>query len=261
MIRASSELPNVAPHRVGGGFVSPTPANVSCSATAPAPPRADPKPMLQYQFDPALRQPTILLLGAHCDDIEIGCGGTVMKLAERYPEGRFVWVTLSSDAEREAETRAAASRLLSGCADHHVFVERFPGSYFPHCGRELKDFVEGLKRYAPDLVLTHCRHDLHQDHRIVNELTWNTFRNHAVLEYEIPKFDGDLGVPNTYVPLTREQLARKCDMLLECFPSQAPRAWFTRDTFEALARLRGIECNAPEGVAEAFYGRKLSLDF
>ena len=113
--------------------------------------------------------------------------------------------------------------------------------------------------FAPDLVLTHCRHDLHQDHRITNELTWNTFRNHAILEYEIPKFDGDLGVPNVFFPLTREQMKRKCDVLLDCFPSQRSRQWFTRDTFEALARLRGIECNAPEGYAEAFYGRKISL--
>jgi LmbE family N-acetylglucosaminyl deacetylase len=215
--------------------------------------------MLQYQFNSELRDPTILLLGAHCDDIEIGCGGTVMRLVERFRAGRFVWVTLSSDPVREAETRAAAGRLLAGCAEQQVFVEPFPGSYFPHCGRELKDYFEGLKRFAPDLVLTHCRHDLHQDHRVTNELTWNSFRDHAILEYEIPKFDGDLGVPNAYVPLTRAQLARKCDVLLECFPSQAARSWFTRDTFEALARLRGIECNAPEGVAEAFHGRKQSL--
>jgi LmbE family N-acetylglucosaminyl deacetylase len=244
---------------VAGGSVARTLVTASCRG-APQRRPVQTQLMLQYQLNADPRKPTILLLGAHCDDIEIGCGGTVMRLAERYPDGRFIWVTLSSDADREAETRAAASRLLSGCADQHIFVEPFPGSYFPHCGRELKDYVEGLKRYSPDLVLTHCRHDLHQDHRITNELTWNTFRNHAVLEYEIPKYDGDLGVPNTYVPLTRAQLARKCDMLLECFPSQATRSWFTRDTFEALARLRGIECNAPEGVAEAFYGRKLSLD-
>jgi LmbE family N-acetylglucosaminyl deacetylase len=214
--------------------------------------------MIQYQFDFGAKRPTILLLGAHCDDIEIGCGGTVMGLVERYPGARFVWVTLS-DAEREAETRRAAAVLLEGAAAAEVFVERFRGSYFPHEGIALKDYVEGLKRFAPDLVLTHFRHDLHQDHRITNELTWNTFRNHAVLEYEIPKFDGDIAVPNTYVPMTRARLERKCRMLMDCFPSQHPRAWFTPDTFQALARLRGIECNAPDGFAEAFYARKLSL--
>ena len=217
--------------------------------------------MLPFRPVTTSAAPTFLLLGAHCDDIEIGCGGTVRQLAQRHPQARFVWVTLSSDAERAAETRAAAARLLAGAGNVQVHVESFRGSYFPHCGVELKDYVDGLKALAPDLVLTHCRHDLHQDHRIVNELTWNTFRNHAVLEYEIPKFDGDLGVPNVYVPLTREQMRQKCDMLLECFPSQHPRQWFTRDTFEAIARLRGIECNAPEGFAEAFYGRKIALSF
>lgn len=215
--------------------------------------------MLQLRFDTDKRPPSILLIGAHCDDIEIGCGGAVLQLVKNYPQARFAWVTLASDPERARETRQAAQRLLAGSVDPVVQVESFRGSYFPHCGPELKDFFETLKAFAPDLILTHCRHDLHQDHRITNELTWNTFRNHAILEYEIPKFDGDLGVPNVFFPLTREQMKLKCDVLLDCFPSQRSRQWFTRDTFEALARLRGIECNAPEGYAEAFYGRKLSL--
>jgi LmbE family N-acetylglucosaminyl deacetylase len=215
--------------------------------------------MLQLQFG-ATTAPTILFLGAHCDDIEIGCGGTVMQLARRYPKARFVWVTLSSDPERAAETRAAAARLLQDAREHEVQVEEFPGSYFPCRFGELKDYFEGLKALKPDLIFTHLRHDLHQDHRVTNELTWNTFRNHLVLEYEIPKFDGDLGVPNVFVSLTRAELQRKCDIVTECFPSQANRAWFTRDTFEAIARLRGIECNAPEGFAEAFYGRKLGIN-
>ena len=120
-----------------------------------------------------------------------------------------------------------------------VRVEQFRGSYFPHDGAAIKDYFEGLKQFSPDLVLKHCRHDLHQDHRITNELTWNTFRDHLILEYEIPKFDGDLGAPNIFIPLTRADMQRKCDILSECFPSQASRAWFTRDTFEAIARLRG----------------------
>ena len=211
------------------------------------------------QFSAA--RPVVLLLGAHCDDIEIGCGGTVRQLARRHPDARFVWITLSGDDEREAETRAAAARLLAGAADVEVHVERFRGSYFPHGGPQLKEYVDALKRHQPDLVLTHFRHDLHQDHRVVNELTWNAFRNHTVLEYEIPKFDGDLAVPNTYVPLTRDEMEDKCRLLVQCFPSQASRGWFTPDTFRALARLRGIECNAPEGFAEAFHGRKILLTF
>lgn len=203
---------------------------------------------------------SVLLLGAHCDDIEIGCGGTVMRLARQLPDAQFTWVTLSSDAERAAETRAAASRLLAGARRQSVHVEAFRGSYFPYDGAAIKDYFEQLKgRIRPDLILTHCRHDLHQDHRVTCELTWNTFRDHLILEYEIPKYDGDLGAPNVFVPLTRDVLEQKTRIVLESFPSQRSRTWFTRDTFEALARLRGVECNAPEGYAEAFYGRKVRL--
>jgi LmbE family N-acetylglucosaminyl deacetylase len=215
--------------------------------------------MLPFRLESESRAPSILLIGAHSDDIEIGCGGTVLQLVRQHPQARFVWVTLSADGEREHETRTAAERLLAGARHAEIHTAAFRSSYFPYDGVALKDYFESLKAFAPDLVLTHCRQDLHQDHRIANELTWNTFRDHAVLEYEIPKFDGDLGVPNVYVSLTRAELQRKCDVLMECFPSQRSRSWFTRDTFEALARIRGIECNAPEGVAEAFYGRKVML--
>jgi LmbE family N-acetylglucosaminyl deacetylase len=216
--------------------------------------------MLQFHFEALQRPMTILLLGAHSDDIEIGCGGTVAQLAQRYPDAKIVWVTLSADTVRAAETKAAAVRLLGPRRDAVIRTEEFRGSYFPQCHADLKDYFEGLKRHKPDLVLTHSRHDLHQDHRLTHELTWNTFRDHAILEYEIPKFDGDLGVPNVFVPLSRADMERKCDVLMECFPSQASRAaWFTRSTFEALARLRGIECNAPEGYAEAFFSRKLRV--
>lgn len=215
--------------------------------------------MLQFRLDTSSRPPNILLLGAHCDDIEIGCGGAVMRLVASYPHARIVWITLSSDDGRATETRAAAERLLAGADDSVVRIEEFRTSYFPHCGPALKDYFETLKAYSPDLILTHCRQDLHQDHRFTNELTWNTFRDQLILEYEIPKFDGDLGAPNVFFPLTRAEMKRKCDTLMECFPSQRARQWFTRDTFEALARLRGIECNAPEGYAEAFYSRKFSI--
>jgi LmbE family N-acetylglucosaminyl deacetylase len=215
--------------------------------------------MLRFRFDTDQRALNILLLGAHCDDIEIGCGGTVMQLVRRYPSAKFIWITLGSDAQRAAETRAAAARLLEGAPDAVVRVEEFRGSYFPYCGAALKDYFEGLKQFSPDLILTHCRHDLHQDHRVTNELTWNTFRDHLILEYEIPKFDGDLGSPNVFLSLTRAEMRRKCDILIECFPSQTERPWFTRETFEAIGRLRGIECNAPQGYAEAFYGRKFCI--
>jgi LmbE family N-acetylglucosaminyl deacetylase len=215
--------------------------------------------MLQFLFEATSRPLTILLIGAHSDDIEIGCGGTAARLARRYPDAKCVWVTLSSDAARAAETRAAAKRVLADARDPVVRTEEFRGSYFPQCHADLKDYFEGLKRFAPDVIFTHARHDLHQDHRVTNELTWNTFRNHAILEYEIPKFDGDLGVPNVFVPLSAAEMQHKCDTLIECFPSQSSRAWFTRNTFEAIARLRGIECNAPEGFAEAFFARKLRI--
>jgi LmbE family N-acetylglucosaminyl deacetylase len=217
--------------------------------------------MQQLQLDIGDRPPTILLLGAHCDDIEIGCGGAVLRLAARYPQAQFRWVTFSADeVPRADETRAAAARLLSEVSTAPTIrVENFRTSYFPHVGPALKECFETLKVYRPNLILTHCRHDLHQDHRTVHELTWNTFRDHLILEYEIPKFDGDLGAPNVFIPLTRAEMKRKCDTLLECFPTQRSRQWFTRETFEALARIRGIECNAPEGYAEAFYGRKCAL--
>jgi LmbE family N-acetylglucosaminyl deacetylase len=203
-----------------------------------------------------------LFLGAHSDDIEIGCGGTIQRLVAARPHVRIHWITLSSDAVRAAETRTAAAKLTSGAKNTDVRTEGFAESFFPYRGAEVKTYFERLKRELnPDIVFTHYRHDLHQDHRVVNELTWNTFRNHLVLEYEIPKFDGDLGVPNAFLPLTKAQLDRKIDVLLECFESQRTKPWFTRDTFQGLARLRGIECNAPEGFAEAFYARKMSLSF
>jgi len=215
--------------------------------------------MNAFSFRFESSRPTVLLLGAHCDDIEIGCGGMLLTWAARHPQARYVWVTLSGGAGRAEETRAAAGALLEGVADLHVSVEDFRMSYFPHCGPELKDYFEGMKQYRPDLIFTHFRHDLHQDHRVVNELTWNTFRDHAILEYEIPKFDGDIAVPNVYQALSRQTVQRKCEILMQSFPSQHSRSWFTAETFSALARLRGIECAAPEGYAEAFYGRKMRL--
>jgi LmbE family N-acetylglucosaminyl deacetylase len=218
--------------------------------------------MLQLNLGIGTNLKSALFLGAHCDDIEIGCGGTIQRLVGANPNVRIHWVTLSSDAIREKEARHAAGLLLKGATNAEVRIEAFKGSFFPYSGADIKTYFERLKREVePDVIFTHYRHDLHQDHRVVNELTWNTYRNHQILEYEIPKFDGDLGVPNGFSPLTRAQLDRKSEVILQCFESQRDKSWFTRSTFEAIARLRGIECNAPEGFAEAFYVRKMSLAF
>ena len=203
---------------------------------------------------------TVVALGAHSDDIEIGCGGTVLRLAEEYPDASVHWMVLSGGGEREAEARASAQSFLEGFAASRVVVEGFRDGYFPYIGATVKDWFESLKgEVSPDLILTHHRHDLHQDHRLVCELTWNTFRDHLILEYEIPKFDGDFGRPNVFVPLTRADARRKVDMILSHFGTQHARQWFTQELFEGAMRIRGMECNAAEGLAEAFYGRKLVL--
>jgi LmbE family N-acetylglucosaminyl deacetylase len=203
---------------------------------------------------------TILCLGAHCDDIEIGCGGTLIELRERQPHLRFVWMVFSGDAMRERETRAAAAALLGAGANVTVEVHHFRGSYFPYCGMEIKDAFEAVRsRVAPDLVMTHYLADRHQDHRLIAELTWNTFRSDAILEYEIPKYEGDLGQPGVYCPLSPAAVERKIATLLQCFPSQRGHQWFDQDLFRGHLRLRGVECNSPTRYAEAFHARKLVL--
>lgn len=200
---------------------------------------------------------TILCFGAHCDDIEIGCGATILRLAESCPDLRVYWVVLSSNTPRAAEARVSAESFLRNVGRKEVVIESFRTSYFPFAGDRIKDFFEHMKTgVEPDLVLTHTRDDLHQDHRLTCELTWNTFRDHLILEYEIPKYDGDLGGPNFFVPLDPRHCDEKIDSLLRCFPSQRDKRWFSRDTFSGLMRLRGMECNAPSGYAEAFYCRK-----
>jgi LmbE family N-acetylglucosaminyl deacetylase len=214
---------------------------------------------LNLPSDPS-RPATLLCLGAHCDDIEIGCGGTVLSLLEQAPETTVWWIVLSSDERRAEEARRAAACFLEGAGERHVHVKAFRNGYFPFVGDEIKDYVETLKRdVAPDLVLTHYRHDRHQDHRLVSDLTWNTFRDHLILEYEIPKYDGDIGQPNTFVPVTEDQRDAKVHYIMDCFESQRGRQWFTPETLHALMRLRGIECNAPSGYAEAFHARKVTL--
>jgi LmbE family N-acetylglucosaminyl deacetylase len=198
-----------------------------------------------------------LFLGAHCDDIEIGCGGTVLELLARYPNAVIDWIVLSSGKARAAEARRAAKLFLAGARKARVTIKDFRDGFFPMEAAEIKEYFEDTKRsVSPDVVFTHHRDDLHQDHRIVGELTWNTFRDHLILEYEIPKYDGGLGSPNVFVPLTRPSADRKIEIVTKAFESQRSRAWFSADTFNALLRLRGIECNAPHGMAEAYYARK-----
>jgi LmbE family N-acetylglucosaminyl deacetylase len=199
----------------------------------------------------------VLALGAHCDDIEIGCGGTILRLREEHPELEVRWVVFCSTPAREAEAQASAAAFLRGATNSTVVVHSFRDGYLPHTGAAVKDEFEAHKRaFFPDLILTHYRHDLHQDHRIVSELTWNTWRDHMILEYEIPKYDGDLGVPSFFSWLPAATLERKIALVLEHFRTQAGKPWFTAELFRAVARVRGMECVAPEGLAEAFYCRK-----
>ena len=201
----------------------------------------------------------VLCLGAHCDDIEIGCAGTLMTLQHRHPGTSFEWVVFTREEGRDRETRDAAERLL-GAGGAQVEVLDLRMSYLPYEGARVKDSFEAVKaRVQPDLIFTHRLEDRHQDHRAIAELTWNTWRNHLVFEYEIPKYEGDLGHPNLFVPLDAGVAERKVEVLMSAFPSQASRNWFRRDVFQAHMRMRGIECNAPSGCAEAFHARKVTL--
>ncbi|NNJ24989.1 PIG-L deacetylase family protein [Alienimonas chondri] len=201
----------------------------------------------------------VLCLGAHPDDIEIGCGGTLLRLLAENPGVRVTWVVFSGEGERRDEALRGADLFLNDAGERAVHVERFRDSYFPF-DSGLKDrFHELAAGVSPDIVFTHRRDDAHQDHRAVAELTWCAFRDHLIFEYEIPKYEGDLAPPNLFVPLDASTADRKIAQLAEAFPSQAARRWFTADTFRGLLRLRGVEANAVSGVAEAFHCRKLVL--
>lgn len=203
---------------------------------------------------------SVLCLGAHSDDIEIGAGASLLSLLERGVHLDVHWCVLSGGGVREAEARASASDFLSKAASAQIEVMSFPDGFFPEQGEAIKQWFESLKQSVdPDLILTHRRDDAHQDHRQVCRLTWNTFRDHQILEYEIPKWDGDIGQPNAYMPVSAAALQRKIDLLISHFGSQRSKQWFDAETFRGLARLRGMECRAPERYAEAFFGRKLVL--
>jgi LmbE family N-acetylglucosaminyl deacetylase len=202
----------------------------------------------------------ILCLGAHSDDIEIGAGGTLLKLAAQLPDLAVRWVVFSAPGPRAEEARRSAGDFLAGVTQKEVIVGSFRESYFPSEWVAIKDWFEEVKsKFDPDIVFTHYRDDRHQDHRVLSDLAWNTFRNHLILEYEILKYDGDLGRPNIFVPLSDQLCSSKVELLLKHFQTQSTKHWFTKDTFEAMHRIRGIECASPTGRAEAFYSRKLIL--
>jgi len=203
---------------------------------------------------------SILCLGAHSDDIEIGCGGTLLWLRERYPSCKLHWVVFSASGVREAEAKRAHQLFAGPNRAGEAMCLGFKDSFMPFVGAEVKAKFEELKSaISPHMVFTHRRKDAHQDHRLISDLTWNTFRDHLILEYEIPKYDGDMGQPNVFVPLEKSICDKKVDYLVDAFESQRSKPWFEKETFLALMRLRGMECNSPSGYAEAFHGRKLVL--
>ncbi|HYZ95223.1 MAG TPA: PIG-L deacetylase family protein [Nitrososphaeraceae archaeon] len=200
----------------------------------------------------------VLCLGSHCDDIEIGCGGTILRLIENYQNIEFYWVVFSSNVQREPEAYQSANSFLKNAKAKTIVIKKFRDGFFPFIGIEIKEFFEQFKQdFNPDIIFTHYRHDLHQDHRLISELTWNSFRNHLILEYEIPKYDGDLGSPNFFVHLDEGICKNKTNYILDSFQSQKEKHWFTEETFLSILRLRGIESNAPGKYAEGFYCRKL----
>ena len=201
----------------------------------------------------------VLCLGAHSDDIEIGCGGTILSLARQFPNLVFHWVVFSATGVRADEARHASNLFVRPVALKGPILNTFQDGFMPFVGGDIKAAFEELQSISPDLVFTHNRKDAHQDHRFLAELTSNTFRDHLILEYEIPKYDGDLGTPSVFVPLETELYEKKVGYLMESFRSQRAKRWFQPETFLALMRLRGMECNAPSGYAEAFYCRKLVL--
>jgi LmbE family N-acetylglucosaminyl deacetylase len=217
--------------------------------------------MLKFQFRKRKDQPLkILCLGAHSDDIEIGCGGTILKLTKNNRNIVFHWVIFSSDQQRKREALKSAGLFLTDVKEKKIVVNHFRNSFFPFIGAEIKEYFEKLKRqFSPDLIFTHYGKDLHQDHRLISELTWNTFRDHLILEYEIPKYDGDLGIPNFFVHLDESICNRKVNHILSTYKTQSENHWFTEETFWSILRLRGIESNSPSKYAEAFYCRKMVL--
>jgi len=210
---------------------------------------------LSKKKDEALK---ILCLGAHSDDIEIGCGGTILRLLEEIKEVEVKWIVFSANSKRANEAEKSAKLFLRNARKKDIVLKHFRESFFPYIGFEIKDYFEEMKKeVTPDIIFTHYRHDLHQDHKLISELTWNTFRDHLILEYEIIKYDGDLGGPNFFVHLNEDICWRKINIVMDYFISQKNREWFTPDAFFSILRIRGIESKAPENYAEGFYCKKV----
>lgn len=214
--------------------------------------------MFSFRLIAENTKPKILCLGAHSDDIEIGCGGTILRLIDDFPEAEFYWAVFSGDRKRAKEAKRSANAFLKGAKSKIIALQDFRESYFPFSGTEIKDFFETLKQeFSPDLIFTHYRNDAHQDHRVLSDLTWNTYRNHLILEYEIPKYDGDLRNPNLFVHLNEIYVQMKVKYICETFTSQNQKLWFSKDAFKSIMRIRGIESNSSSKFAEGFYCRKM----
>ena len=216
--------------------------------------------MLHLGLKTKSKSTNVMFIGAHSDDIEIGCGGTILSLLESQADVEVTWVVLSGRKERRREAELSASRFLENATNKKIKFGSFTDGYFPSEKAAVKGFFESeLKSVNPDVIFTHARGDLHQDHNVVNQLTWNTFRDHLILEYEVPKYDGDLGNPNVFVPLTSTQIEAKVSILEDVFKSQAGRHWFRDSLFRGMAAIRGMQCASASGYAEAFYNRKAVL--
>jgi LmbE family N-acetylglucosaminyl deacetylase len=217
--------------------------------------------MRKFEFAKNKEQPLKLLcLGAHSDDIEIGCGGTILRLLSEYDNVEVEWLVFGSSGRRDGEALASAKNFLGDARKKNIIIKHFKESFFPYIGGAIKTYFEKLKKQvSPDIIFTHYHHDLHQDHRLISELTWNTYRDHLILEYEVLKYDGDLGVPNLFVHLNENICQKKIRFIMDSFNSQRGKDWFTEDAFLSIVRIRGIECRAPEKYAEAFYCRKLII--
>jgi LmbE family N-acetylglucosaminyl deacetylase len=215
-------------------------------------------PMLPLTLGPRAGPPmSVLCLGAHADDIEIGAGGTILTLLEQHPGSRILWVVFSASSQRADEARGSADFFLAAAGEASVVIHSYQDGFFPSELHRIKLEFESMKAFSPDVVFTHYTADHHQDHRAVAELTWNTFRDHLILEYEIPKYDPDLGNPNLFVPLRQEHADAKVTALMAHFASQRHRRWFVPETFLALMRIRGMQAAAPSGLAEGFYAPKV----
>jgi LmbE family N-acetylglucosaminyl deacetylase len=216
--------------------------------------------VFKFNFFVKNQEPKILCLGAHPDDIEIGCGGTILRILGEMPNAQIYWVVFSGNQKRREEACKSADLFLKNANWKKTDFKQFRESYFPFIGTEIKDSFEKLKAdFSPDFIFTHYSKDAHQDHRLISNLTYNTFRDHLIFEYEIPKYEGDLGNPNLYACLSKSQVAQKIENICGIFQTQKERHWFDEETFKAILRLRGVGCNSPSKFAEAFYCSKIVL--